>query len=180
MAAIWNLVGAINSKNLTGKQQNPIAKQSALWYNRVLLIQGNDMNQPAPRSNDMAEDAYAAEVQRIMALLDQRQQINPEFISTAYDDGLDVFQAISDWFSDEPIAFKPSLHISGQSRLLDVTVQGIGTIRRAVFSQDIEATDPFNTYYGDSSKGGAWWRGDLTLSLRSFMDFIDAEQTDPE
>ncbi|MBO1897768.1 hypothetical protein HNW13_018680 [Shewanella sp. BF02_Schw] len=117
------------------------------------------------------EQKYYDRVHNLITLFDSHAEVPPEYTDRALEDGLSVFDAVNDWFSDEVIKFELSHHLSDvNSRLVDIDVTGIGTIRRIVISMDIKQGDLFNVYYSESSKGGALFNTDIMTTLLSFDD----------
>lgn len=50
----------------------------------------------------------------------------------------------------------------------DYDIEGLSTIHRAKPIHNMAVGEYFNVYYGESSKNGAKWLGDLESSLRQF------------
>tara|TARA_R110002033_G_scaffold135713_6_gene175454 strand:+ start:14701 stop:15087 length:387 start_codon:yes stop_codon:yes gene_type:complete len=120
-------------------------------------------------TSDKVKQEYYDRVDKLITLFDSQAKVPPEYTERALEDGLTVFDAVDDWFSDELIKFELSHHLSDvNSRLVDIDVTGVGTIRRIVISMDIKQGDLFNVYYSESSKGGALFNTDIMTTLLSF------------
>ena len=117
---------------------------------------------------------YANLVIDLVALIDKTQDVtaNPEFIDTALDDELTVFDAVSSWFEGTKVSVKIEQHAKGSTGLIDIDIKGVHSVRRVVLDMNIKTGDIFNFYHGESSKGGAFWKGDLLETLNSFFEVL--------
>ncbi len=57
------------------------------------------------------------------------------------------------------------LIVTGKNGYRDYEIYGFFTVKRACVSPTIKIGDIFNVYYGESTKIGVEWRGDLKTSL---------------
>lgn len=119
-------------------------------------------------------DAFSALVKSFVSLIDKTEKVNPEFIDCVTEEGISVLQAVFNWFHGTEISVEVTQHADGISGLLDVEIEGIGTVRRAVLGMNIKNGDMFNVYYGENSKGAAIWKGDLVSSLSAYVAPIAA------
>ncbi|MEI8659378.1 hypothetical protein [Vibrio sp. Hal054] len=118
-------------------------------------------------------NAYSDLVCKFVGFIDKQSRIseNSGFIDAAIDDEITVMDAVYSWFCDEPVKVSQfSLYLDGTRELVDVDLEGLGSIRRVVLPMNIKRGDMFNVYYGESSKGGAFWEGDLITTLTTFLE----------
>lgn len=115
------------------------------------------------------ESSFAKLVLDFVAIIDQSQEPGSAFIQGALSQGLSVPEAVSKWFIAQPISVDIMHHAEGTTGLIDVSIEGVSSARRAVFSMAIQKGECFNVYYGDGSKGSAVWHTDLLSSLTSFF-----------
>lgn len=112
--------------------------------------------------------SFAKLVTGFVIIIDQSQEVNSEFIDSALQDELSVLEAVASWFGGTSVSISIVQHAEGESGLIDVSIEGLSSIRRAVFDTAIQNGEHFNVYFGDSSKGGAIWHTDLLSSLRAY------------
>jgi hypothetical protein len=117
-----------------------------------------------------AENDYSKHVSLLVALIDSSQTVNVEFIECAISDELSALEAASSWFEGTEFLVDFTMHLSGDSGLLDIEFKGIDDVKRVVLSQYIQKGDIFNIYYGDSSKGGGTWNTDLISTLNEYFN----------
>jgi len=114
-------------------------------------------------------ELYATNVTKLINLLNHNVNVNPEFIDQAFEDGLTTVEAVTSWFSDEEIKFDVTHHLGNTDfKLVDVYINGLGSIKRVVFNTEITKGDLFNVYYCESSKGGAIFTKDIITTLKLF------------
>jgi hypothetical protein len=118
-------------------------------------------------------EAYKGILEGFISFIDASQEVNPEFIDCALQDELSISEAVESWFNGTELAVDIEHHLRGTSGLIDVDIQGVGSVRRVVLSMDIAKGDMFNVYYGESAKGGGTWNTDLKTSLTEFF-FLEA------
>lgn len=123
--------------------------------------------------NGWDAEAYKGILEGFISLIDVTQEVNPEFIDCALQDELSISEAVESWFNGSELAVEIEHHLEGSSGLIDVDIQGVGSVRRVVLSMDIAKGDMFNVYYGESAKGGGTWNTDLKTSLKEFF-FLEA------
>lgn len=116
-------------------------------------------------------DCYGALIKDFVSLVDGKAKVPPEFINQALTGGLSVCQAVNRFFCDIDLlfSFSFSLHADGATGMLDVDVGRGGEVSRAVFPANIAKGEQFNLYYGESSKGGAVWAGDVKRSVNAYF-----------
>lgn len=117
-------------------------------------------------------DCYGALIKDFVSLVDGQVKILPEFIAQAMAEDLSVCQAVDGFFSDTDSIVSCSLHTDGLTGFLDVSIERADAefgVARAVFPANIAKGEQFNLYYGQSSKGGAVWIGDLKRSVKSYF-----------
>ena len=114
-------------------------------------------------------NSFAKLVTGFIQIIDQTQEVNPEFIDCALNDKLSVLESVSSWFVGTSVSVNVMHHAEGESGLIDVSIEGVSSVRRAVFDMAIQNGEHFNVYYGDSSKGSASWHLDLISSLRAYF-----------
>jgi hypothetical protein len=115
--------------------------------------------------------AYSDLVCEFVGFIDKTQDVNPEFIDSAIEDELSVYEAVSSWFECSEISLDIDHHLGGESGLLDIDIQGIYAVRRVVISINIKKGDMFNIYYEESSKGGGTWDKDLVTTLKNYFQY---------
>jgi hypothetical protein len=114
-------------------------------------------------------------VSGFVTLIDREQTVNPEFIDSALNDDLSVSAAVASWFEGSEISVEVEHHAQGHTGLMDIDIKGIGSSRRAVLNMNrMKKGEMFNVYYGESSKGGAFWDKDLVTTLKGFFGAKDA------
>lgn len=114
-------------------------------------------------------EAYKSILEGFISLIDATQEVNPEFIDCALQDELSISEAVESWFSGSDLCISIEHHAGGSSGLIDIDIQGVGSVRRVVLPMNITKGDMFNIYYGDSSKAGGTWNNDLKTTLTEFF-----------
>lgn len=117
-------------------------------------------------------ERYVSLVRDFILFIDKTQIVNNEFLAVCIRDQRSVLEAVSIWFEGSELSVEVSHHAQGETGLLDISIEGIGSIRRVVLPIDIQERDMFNVYYDENSKGGGVWSKDLVNTL---SDFVQAE-----
>lgn len=116
--------------------------------------------------------AYHQLVSRFVRLIDSSAEVCAHFIDQAIDDSLSVTEAVSSFFAQTETPATFGLHAGGSTGYLDIDIEMSGVRARVVFSPNIKQGEIFNVYYGESSKGGAVWAGDLIKSLQVYFKAV--------
>jgi hypothetical protein len=107
-------------------------------------------------------DAYASLIHYYAGLFDSSKEIYLEFIEQALDDELSIFDAVSSYFSDEPVTVVVE---QDDSALVQFYISGYKSVRRVSLSYPIADGEHYNCYYGQSGKCGLQFHGDIIQSL---------------
>jgi hypothetical protein len=117
--------------------------------------------------NGWSEAGYHDAVSSLISFIGSKEIVSAEFTDQALSDGLDVFAAVNSYFADSETAITVNPHLQ---TLIDIDIEGKGSIHRAKLSRFIKAGETFNVYYGQSGKTGGTWTGDLLSSIDSVSE----------
>jgi hypothetical protein len=142
---------------------NPLGESD--WSLSALAEINNDMIVTDVWSivNGWNVDAYANLIHYYSRLIDSSKDITSEFIDQAYDDGLSIFDAISSYFSDEPIKVYV---LQDESSLINFYISGYKGVRRIALAYPIVNGEYYNCHYAESGKIGIKFAGDIVNSLK--------------
>lgn len=135
----------------------------------VYSVLGDEISELWSTCNGWDVEAYKNTLESFIYFIDATQEVNSEFIDCAMQDELSITEAAKSWFDDSGLAVEIEHHAGGSSGLIDIDIQGVGSVRRVVLPMNITKGDMFNIYYGDSSKAGGTWNNDLKTTLTEFF-----------
>lgn len=135
----------------------------------VLQERKNGVESVWSLSDGWALKPYKTLVERLIKLVHKEAEIPKEFIEFTHSSNLSPYDSASCYFADYSVNVEFMPHSEGSTGLLDFDISGIDSVRRVVFSSDIKKGDMFNIYFGESSKGGAFWNTDLLTTISDFF-----------